>query len=512
MSDGRSKGRHRASFLLAGLAAIILFVALPSLRAYAGPAGSSAAKAPPLLFVPSGWFEMGATNSEGGDVAEGPRHFVSLSSYWLGKYEVTNGEYAAVLNWALQHGLLKDTSGNPYVGTGDVYAYGHKLILLSSMYCQILNDSGSFSAKSRLGHPMASHPVLLVTWFGAAAYCNWLSEINGLASCYETNGWTCTLEATGYRLPTEAEWERAAAWDTSRTDVLLPDNRTGGHWLYGSASDEIGFSRSNYRSDTEFNDPLDLGASPLTSPVGFFNGANSGLHGATVDSPSRVGAYDLSGNVWEWVNDWYDYYTDANQSNTQGPANGMERVRRGGGWGSLGIDCRTAARGSYDPANGNIAVGFRVCTRSMDEGKPPVADFSLDNAWGRPPLTVSFTDHSMSGSDPIFDWAWNFGDGHTLNGEQPNPEHVYDHEGVYTVTLTVTTLIGSSTRTMYNAVVVSQTLPLGRLALLAMGVMLMASTAGILASCSGLTLQRCILGMVMVRNTCKKRRYGDEGD
>lgn len=315
-----------------------------------------------LVSAPGGWYEMGARDDEGGEPNEQPRHNVLLDAFEIGRYEVTNGQVAVVLNWALGRGAFGNALGDTYSG-GDVYGAGQKLLQLSSAYCQVQFDGTSFSAKERDGHLMEDHPVVMVTWFGAALYCNLLSEMVGLIPCYDTVTWEVDITRNGYRLPTEAEWERAASWDPSRSDVTLPDTTSGGHWIYCFGSDAIDVTRSNYFDGSQFNDPLDLGTSPRTAWVGFFDGANTGRNGATADSPSDVGAYDMSGNVWEWVHDWDGGYISADQTNPTGPAFGFTHVRRGGGWGSFVASCRGAERDGYSPENANIALGFRLCRR-----------------------------------------------------------------------------------------------------------------------------------------------------
>ena len=103
---------------------------------------------------------------------------------------------------------------------------------------------------------------------------------------------------------------------------------------------------------------------------------------------------------------------------------------------------------------------------------PPEANFYISNAWGRPPHEVSFVDASTPGTSPIFDWTWNFGEGPLLTGEYPNPTHVYEQMGVYTVSLTVTTLVGSSTKTFTDVIVISDQLPLAPWTLLVTAIIL----------------------------------------
>jgi len=294
---------------------------------------------------------------------EQPPHQVTLSAYQIGKYDVTNGQYCAVLNWALAQGYLNNSSGGAYAG-GDVYANGQGLLYVSDSWCQITYSGGAFTWKTQTGtggqpFSMETHPVVDVTWYSSVAYCNWLSQMNGLTPCYDLSTWALTVpppNSGGYRLPTEAEWERAAAWDGNK------------HWIYGFMSDTLtGKNRCNYwDGNPNYVNPLGLTNYPYTSPVGWFNGGHVSPNGniQTVDSPSPVGCYDMSGNVWQWCQDWY--HTDY----TGAPADGSSwetqqsgypyRVIRGGGWGADWADCRSAGRDHGDPDGWGVDIGFRL--------------------------------------------------------------------------------------------------------------------------------------------------------
>ena len=289
---------------------------------------------------------MGATDAEDGETCEYPRHNVTLSAYEIGKYEVTKQEYANLLSWALEEGYLENSEGSNYDG-GDVYTNGVLLIDIESSYSGISYSGSEFTVDSRDGYSMADHPVIGVTWYGAVAFCNWLSENQGLNPCYDLSSWEITSPVPdGYRLPTEAEWERAAAWDSS----------TSKHWVYGIQSDDISFSRCNYY----LNNPLELSSFPYTAPVGYFDG-NSG----STDSPSPVGCYDMTGNASEWCHDWYSesYYEQGAQTDPLGPTSGSSRVIRGSEWGSPSFYCRSAYRSYAGPGAEAFTFGFR-CART----------------------------------------------------------------------------------------------------------------------------------------------------
>ncbi|MCX7049170.1 MAG: SUMF1/EgtB/PvdO family nonheme iron enzyme [Candidatus Sumerlaeota bacterium] len=328
------------------------------------------------VVVAGGAFTMGRRDdgddgSYGDPTAEVPRHSVTLSTYRIGKYMTTNGQFCAVLNWAKNRGYLKNSSNTAY-NSGDVYVSHQRLIAISDPNCQIQYSAGAFSSKNRLGtggasYSMQDFPVISVTWYGAVAFCNWLSEKENLTICYSLAIWelrdadpnTPGIQFhNGYRLPTEAEWERAAAWDGTK------------HWIYGFAGDTLsGKRRCNYYdSNPDDVNPAGMQGRPYTSPVGWFNGVHVSPNGsiATQDSPSPAGCYDMSGNVWEWCQDWYeyDYYWLGAMTNPTGPATGIwtHRVARGGGWYTNFQDCRTAFRNNFAPDEQNYYLGFRVAS------------------------------------------------------------------------------------------------------------------------------------------------------
>ncbi|MDZ7262050.1 MAG: formylglycine-generating enzyme family protein, partial [candidate division KSB1 bacterium] len=237
-----------------------------------------------MVYVPAGQFTMGSDPGEG-DADEEPEHVVYLDAYFIDKYEVTNLQYAQFLS----------------AGNG---AHYHPLMKIA--------DTGGGKFSPLPGYE--NHPVVFVTWQDAQAYATW----------------------AGKRLPTEAEWEKAARGSS--------DERT---YPWGEG---ISGARANYNHS---GDPYDDG----TTPVGYFNGINSG----TQDSPSPYGAYDLAGNVWEWLADWYgaDYYKTSPTSNPLGPSTGTYKVIRGGSWYSEPARLRCAKRSYLQPGIRLDVVGFR---------------------------------------------------------------------------------------------------------------------------------------------------------
>ncbi len=324
------------------------------------PASDAIYLEPAFIAAAAGDFSMGRPYA-GSESNEVPVHTVTLAAYQLGKFPVTNQQYADVLNWALAQGYLQDIIGHPYA-SGKIYAYG-KFIAdtqSSSSDAQIAYTAGRFQVRSRQGYDnllfsMAEHPAVRVSWHGAVVFCNWLSAMLGLDPCYNVATWERIAPLrNGYRLPTEAEWERAAAWDGAQ------------HWMYGFSSDVIDITRANHECSVENRaNPLGLTTTPSTSPVGWYNGVNPARLSApatlTADSPSPVNAYDMAGNVWEWCHDWaYRTYTTDPVDNPTGPTEGVNRVLRGGAYNTTAYACRAARRNHYAPENGYHNIGFRL--------------------------------------------------------------------------------------------------------------------------------------------------------
>ena len=225
-----------------------------------------------MVRIPAGKFRMGA-NEKFYD--EKPVHTVHLDAYSMDKYEVTNRQYGE---------FMKATE----------------------------RAAPKYWEERRYNQP--DQPVVGVTWYDAEAYCKW----------------------AGKRLPTEAEWEKAARGTDSRK------------WPWGNEWDEkkcnwydLDGSKDGYR---------------YPAPVGSFP---SGV------SPYKV--HDMAGNVWEWVNDWYDktYYSQSPKRNPTGPDSGTSgKVLRGGSWIIMPFSLRTAYRNRSNLDYTFINIGFR-CSRTQ---------------------------------------------------------------------------------------------------------------------------------------------------
>jgi formylglycine-generating enzyme len=301
-----------------------------------------------MVPIPGGMFEMGDSTEEG-EIDEIPLHSVTVDPFLMGRYEVTNRQYCEFLNDSLAAGQVVVRND------GEVYAVGTWTAYLS-LTSAISSSRISFDGLAFSIVPgKETHPVLHVTWFGSAAYCNWKSRMHGLQECYDPATWDCTLNAGGYRLPTEAEWEYAARGGLS-----------GKRYPWG---DTIVPSQANY---IDSGDPYEDGDGPGTTPVGFYNGqlrhkADYNWPGsdATYQTTSGINGYglhDMAGNNLEWCNDWYwhDYYSISPSDNPEGPSSSIWRVLRGGDWYWTADDCRVACRRCSEPGTRYSHFGFRV--------------------------------------------------------------------------------------------------------------------------------------------------------
>jgi len=313
-----------------------------------------------MVYIPGGTFQMGFTFLENAD-DERPEHTVTLNSFYMGKYEITNGQYAKFLNSALSSGtiymddgIVRGTENNlPYCETADVSGSSSHInyYIIYSPVPPYNPISQGFNVLTKGGRDMDNDPAVTVSWYGAAAYCNWRSEQEGRQPCYDLSTWECDFDKNGYRLPTEAEWEYAARGGASPYTRYPWAN--GIHHLaanYKANGDAYHYDWSPYTTDTyhpQWND----GIFPYTAPVGSFPANGYGLH-------------DMVGNAWQWCNDWYfaDYYLISfpETINPTGPASGTHRVVRGGSWLSDAFLCRTSYRGDITPDMTFESVGFRV--------------------------------------------------------------------------------------------------------------------------------------------------------
>jgi formylglycine-generating enzyme required for sulfatase activity len=239
----------------------------------------------PMVLIPEGPFTMG-TDDVGpgwhqGNPNEHPEHTVTLKSYYIDQFEVTIARYAKFLE-ATKYSTPPSWDDDAVMSAGD-------------------------------------RPVVGVDWQDAKAYCTWAGE----------------------RLPTEAEWEKAARGTDKR------------RFPWGDMQPFVDIA--NYNRGLWVSYPITL--APVTS------GAEgmSIRHGLKNGGKSPYGLYHMAGNAAEWVADWYDreYYAKAPKENPTGPAEGEKKVLRGGSWGDPPRSIRVTARFSADPEFRDTSIGFR---------------------------------------------------------------------------------------------------------------------------------------------------------
>jgi formylglycine-generating enzyme required for sulfatase activity len=279
-------------------------------------AGSASGEPPPIVETgidPDAWVRIPA-----GEFLLGLHEHETLVEY---DYEamvtdVTNAQYARYLNEALAAGSIEivDDQVMGYYPGDEFHAHEHEEEIPAGNYVHLpLDDEGlrldfdgqNFTPKT--GYE--NHPMVLVSWFGAKAYC----------------------EFYGWRLPSEIEWEKAARGGDARP---FP-------W-----GDEIARNNANYYSSHDVFEKI-WGGAGGTTPVGFYNGKTYDGY-ETLDSPSPYGLYDMAGNVWQWTNDVYE--------------NQHYRYMRGGSKENYGYNLRVWTRNSAGPSYYSPSVGFR-CAR-----------------------------------------------------------------------------------------------------------------------------------------------------
>jgi len=243
-----------------------------------------------MVSVPGGSFLMGDTEYET------PVHTVTLSGFSIGKYEVTQAQYRAVMGY------------NP----------------------------SAFSKDADRGENKNKRPVENVTWYDAIEFCNKLSKRDGLQAVYNISdripkkGYpiksatvTADRSKNGYRLPTEAQWEFACRAGTTTS------------WFSGT-------------EDT------------LDNYAWYDANSNEKTHEVGKKSPNAFGLYDMHGNVWEWCWDRYGDYSGEAQTDPQGVSSGADRVFRGGSWRSSAVGVLSAYRDYVNPNNRGDILGFRI--------------------------------------------------------------------------------------------------------------------------------------------------------
>lgn len=294
----------------------------------------------PMVEVPEGSFSRGDSftdNLTADYNDEKPRRTVTVDAFWMGETEVTWGQWKDIRDWAMFESYDIDFSSA--AGKAD------------------------------------DHPVYNLTWYDAVKWCNARSEKAGLEPVYRVGGNVYRFgvhepdidySKNGYRLPTEAEWEKAARGGLSGKRFPWGDRIS--HSRANFDGYVIIYSAMPYVDGTSGNSPdyhpdYATGDTPYTSPVGSFAANGYGLR-------------DMAGNVFEWCADWYGelYYDEDSTSNPRGPASGSQRIFRGGSWGVYGSDCRVAARNERSPSSEGNNIGFRVVRTKTSTAPAPIND------------------------------------------------------------------------------------------------------------------------------------------
>jgi formylglycine-generating enzyme required for sulfatase activity len=302
------------------------------------PAAIVAACDARMIRVPAGTFVMGDGDAPCGQVQ---REVTLTHDFLLDRLEVATADYLVMLQWALDQGYVIASAA--WV-RDSIDGGARQLVDLDDEDCEIQYDgagqfflraSPSVRAKEAYppGYEPAKHPVIEVSWYGAAAYCDWLNIAAGLPRTYNHATWECTAgspyAATGYRLPAEAEWERAARFPDGRIypwGDYTPSCLQGNWW--GQRGGCVGW----------------------TAPVG-----------ESPQDPSALGFLDLGGNVWEWCHDGSVCELDsAAVVDPLGPESAERRIVRGGSWAFTAEHLRCARRGEWDAGHSNYDVGLRV--------------------------------------------------------------------------------------------------------------------------------------------------------
>lgn len=265
---------------------------------------------PDLIYIQGGAFKIGSAN---GEVNEKPVHTVILSDFYIGKYEVTNIQFCEFLN---EKGNQKE-NGVEWINLAGTWDE-------PSQKCNIYLDSNIYKVEQYY----ENFPVSFVSWYGANAYCKWLSE----------------KTARKYRLPTEAEWEFVARNRGENINFVWGNDPPLGKLPGNFADETLKKIYPEMKIAKSYNDSY-----AFLAPVGIFE-------------PNALGIYDLTGNVWEWCNDWFDHkYTDDDDvKNPLGPETGNLKVTRGGSWLDGPGNLTTTRRVGIEPNARSLNLGFRI--------------------------------------------------------------------------------------------------------------------------------------------------------
>jgi len=292
------------------------------------PASQVVSPPPGMVLIPAGAFIMGNSVAADTDITDAAPVSTTVSAFYMDVTEVTLSQWQAVYFWATSNG----------------YTFAHGA-----------QNGYTFVAGAGKG---VNHPVQAVNWYDCVKWCNARSEQAGKTPVYYTDDAQTTIyktgnvdvtnvqvkwSANGYRLPTEAEWEKAARGG------LSGQRFPWGNTIMQNLANYYGATASfTYDQGPNGYNPIGApvpGTALATSPVGSF-------------APNGYGLHDMAGNVLEWCWDWYGSAAYAGGTDPHGSATGSNRVLRGGGWNGSANNARCASRSIYAP-DGN-GIGFRA--------------------------------------------------------------------------------------------------------------------------------------------------------
>jgi len=255
-------------------------------------------------------------------------------------YQIYTSSFSNEVSWEIPAGMIFVLGGT--FDMGDHYNEGNPdelpvhSVTLNHFFigeCEVTQAEYEVVVGSNPAHNYGvgdDYPVYYVSWYNAVTFCNLKSQQEGLTPCYNLTNWSCNFTADGYRLPTEAEWEYAA--------------RGGVNW-----TDDYRYSGCHEASDL---------------PNYAWVSSNSNMQTQLVGTklPNQLDIFDMTGNVWEWCNDWYgnSYYSSSPTNNPTGPSTGSSLVLRGGSWNGYDGIFRVANRYKSNPDYISTSYGLRL--------------------------------------------------------------------------------------------------------------------------------------------------------
>ena len=268
-----------------------------------------------MIHVQGGTFTMGATREQANDAEdkEKPAHKVTLSSYYIGETEVTQQLWLAVMGSNPSKYAPKTTNASRC--EYDSFVADAKRLNAKRAGTVRIPTRQEWDAAMTSGGGSLKRPVEDVSWDDCQTFIRKLNQLTGRQ----------------FRLPTEAEWEFAARGGTKSQ---------GYKYSGGNSIGTVAWYEDNAFINKEVND--------------------YSTHNVKTKRANELGIYDMSGNVYEWCQDWYGHYNSEAQNNPKGPSSGSDRVFRGGSWVSHAWSSRVSSRNDYSPGYTSNCLGLRL--------------------------------------------------------------------------------------------------------------------------------------------------------